>query len=72
MHPADNVAIVANAAGLPEGTACPDGPILVERVPMGHKVTLNDIAQGGEVRRYDVVIGHATHSVQQADLFGVS
>jgi galactarate dehydratase len=59
MHPADNVAIVANDGGLPAGTPVPGGPVLAETVPQGHKVALEDIAKGGEVRRYDVVIGHA-------------
>ena len=60
MHPSDNVAIVATPGGLGEGVRTEDGPVLREAVPEGHKVALEDIAKGGEVRRYDVVIGHAT------------
>ncbi|MEO0990393.1 MAG: galactarate dehydratase [Pseudomonadota bacterium] len=60
MHPADNVAIVATPGGLPAGTEPKGGPVLVDAVPEGHKVALEDIARGSEVRRYDVVIGHAT------------
>ncbi|MEZ5844742.1 MAG: galactarate dehydratase [Hyphomicrobiaceae bacterium] len=59
MHPADNVAIVANDLGLPKGTRLATGQTLSEHVPQGHKVALADIAKGGEVRRYDVVIGYA-------------
>src|SRR5690606_10434255 len=59
MHPRDNVAIVANDGGLPAGTAVPDGPVLREAVPQGHKVALADLAAGEAVRRYDVVIGRA-------------
>ncbi|WP_295551985.1 galactarate dehydratase [uncultured Pseudacidovorax sp.] len=59
MHPADNVAIVANDGGLPAGTVFPDGLVLVDKVPQAHKVALEDIAEGGAVRRYDVVIGYA-------------
>ncbi len=63
MNAADNVAIVANDLGLPAGTQVPGGPLLRERVPAGHKVALFDIPKGGEVRRYDVVIAHATEAL---------
>ncbi|MET3514785.1 galactarate dehydratase [Pseudacidovorax sp. 1753] len=59
MHPADNVAIVANDGGLPAGTVFADGLTLVDKVPQAHKVALEDIPEGGAVRRYDVVIGYA-------------
>jgi galactarate dehydratase len=64
MHERDNVAIVANDGGLPEGTALPGGPTLVEKVPQGHKVALEDIAEGAEVRRYGVVIGRADKTLR--------
>jgi len=63
MHPADNVAIVANDGGLPAGTRIPDGPTLVDRVPQGHKVALVDLAEGAAVRRYDVAIGYALQPI---------
>jgi len=63
MHERDNVAIVANDGGLPPGTALPGGPTLAEKVPQGHKVALADIAEGGEVRRYGVVIGRANKAI---------
>jgi galactarate dehydratase len=59
MHERDNVAIVANDGGLPAGTVFPSGLTLREKVPQAHKVALVDIPAGGEVRRYDVVIGYA-------------
>jgi galactarate dehydratase len=59
MHPADNVAIVVNHGGLAPGAALPDGPVLVQAVPQGHKVALVDMPAGTAVRRYNVVIGHA-------------
>src|SRR5690606_21926604 len=59
MHAGDNVAIVANDGGLPAGIAIPDGPVLREHVPQGHKVALADLAAGEAVRRYDVTIGTA-------------
>jgi galactarate dehydratase len=64
MHDRDNVAIVANDGGLPEGTALPGGPMLVDKVPQGHKVALEDIAEGAEVRRYGVVIGRADKTLR--------
>ncbi len=60
MHPADNVAIVANDGGLPAGAVFDDGLTLREAVPQGHKVALADLPAGTAVRRYDVVIGHVT------------
>ncbi|MBS0505772.1 MAG: galactarate dehydratase [Proteobacteria bacterium] len=59
MHPADNVAIVANDGGLPAGTVLPGGLVLVDKVPQAHKVALQDIPEGGAVRRYNVAIGYA-------------
>ncbi len=64
MHPADNVAIVANDGGLPAGTVLPvglpgAGLTLLEAVPQGHKVALTPIDAGAPVRRYNVVIGTA-------------
>ncbi|QKV52319.1 galactarate dehydratase [Comamonas antarctica] len=63
MHAADNVAIVANDGGLPAGTVFADGLRLVDPVPQGHKVALEDLAQGDAVRRYDVVIGYALQAL---------
>ena len=64
MHARDNVAIVANDGGLPAGTVFPDGLTLWEKVPQAHKVALQDIAEGGEVRRYNVVIGYAVKAIK--------
>ena len=44
MHPADNVAIVANDGGLSAGAVFADGLTLVDKVPQGHKVALRDLA----------------------------
>lgn len=63
MHPADNVAVVANDGGLPAGTMPQDGPRLTEKIPQGHKVALIDIAKGDPVRRYNVLIGYATENI---------
>lgn len=63
MHPADNVAIVANDGGLPAGTSLPDGPVLREHIAQAHKVALADIPAGAAVRRYDVPIGYALQDI---------
>jgi galactarate dehydratase len=63
VHPHDNVAIVANDGGLPAGTAFPDGLVLREQVPQGHKVALVDLAEGEAIVRYDVVIGYAARAI---------
>jgi len=63
MHAADNVAIVANDGGLPAGTVFADGLRLVDQVPQGHKVALEDLAEGDAVRRYNVVIGYALQAL---------
>ena len=63
MHDGDNVAIVANDGGLPAGTALTGGPVLLEKVPQGHKVALEDIAAGTPVLRYGVPIGHALEDI---------
>ncbi len=63
MHPADNVAVVANDGGLPAGTVLPGGLVLREKVPQGHKVALSDIAAGSTVRRYNVPVGYARQPI---------
>jgi len=68
MHANDNVAIVANDGGLPEGTRLPEGVpgaglVLRDKVPQGHKVALADIPEGGVVLRYNVPIGYAAKAI---------
>jgi galactarate dehydratase len=63
MHANDNVVIVANDGGLPAGTALPNGPTLVDKVPQGHKVAWTEIGEGDIVRRYDVPIGFARERI---------
>src|SRR5215470_4077056 len=63
MHPADNVAIVANDGGLPAGTTFPSGLVLRDKVPQGHKVALADIPAGAAVLRYNVPIGYAEKDI---------
>ncbi|HEY5469128.1 MAG TPA: galactarate dehydratase [Bacteroidales bacterium] len=56
---ADNVGIVANLNGLPKGTLLDDGTLLSENVPIGHKIALCDIREGGTIIRYNQIIGYA-------------
>ena len=65
MHDSDNVAIVANDGGLPAGTVFPDGLVLADGVPQGHKVALEDLAEGDPVRRYGVTIGFANAPIRR-------
>ncbi|HVW75087.1 MAG TPA: galactarate dehydratase [Rhizomicrobium sp.] len=67
VAPGDNVAIVVNGLGLPAGTEFPDGLILNQFVPQGHKVALADIADGGDIIRYGEVIGTARGAIKRGD-----
>ena len=59
VHAEDNVAIIVNQGGLPRGTRFDSGLVLLEDVPEAHKVALTDIAEGGPILRYGVVIAYA-------------
>ena len=63
MHERDNVAIVANDGGLPQGTVLPGGLALRDRVPQGHKVALVDLAIDAPVLRYGIPIGYALKDI---------
>jgi galactarate dehydratase len=64
MDSRDNVAIVANDGGLAAGITLPDGTLLRDRVPQGHKVALVDLAAGMAVLRYGIPIGYALADIQ--------
>ena len=61
MHPADNVAIVVR--DIDAGTPVDAGITLTERIPQGHKVLLENLEKGSEIRRYNVVIGHLSEDL---------
>src|SRR5580704_7727414 len=67
VSPADNVAIIVNDLGLPAGTEFPDGLLLNQFVPQGHKVALSDIADGEPVIRYGEIIGTARGDLKRGD-----
>ena len=64
VHDRDNVAIIVNPEGLPEGTAFADGLILTERIPQAHKVALRDFDAGEPIVRYGEIIGLASRDIR--------
>ncbi|MCG7599186.1 galactarate dehydratase [Halomonas sp. McH1-25] len=60
VHDDDNVAIVVERGGLPEGARLLDGTTLATAIPQGHKVALTPLASGEPIVRYGEVIGTAT------------
>jgi len=67
MHAADNVAIVVNDGGLPAGSRLPEGVVLREPVPQGHKFALAPIAAGAAVVRYGVTLGQAVRAIEAGE-----
>lgn len=65
MNPLDNTAVIANTGGLKAGTEFPDGLTLIQRIPQGHKVALEDIQEGEKVLRYGAVIGYAVKLIEK-------
>lgn len=64
VHPRDNVAIVVNDDGLPEGAQFANGLVLTESVPQAHKVTLRNMEKGDPVVRYGQTIGIVNRSLR--------
>ncbi|MFV8906448.1 galactarate dehydratase [Serratia fonticola] len=65
VHRQDNIAIVVNDYGLPKGASFPCGLTLLEHIPQGHKVALQDIPQDGTILRYGEVIGFAARDIRR-------
>lgn len=63
--PIDNVAIVANTAGLQKGSVVLQGIVLEEDIPMGHKLALTRLNAGDAVIRYGQTIGYANRVIGQ-------
>jgi galactarate dehydratase len=59
VHPQDNVKIVVNVEGVPEGEYIDAQLQTREFIPQGHKVSLVDLRAGDPVIRYNEVIGYA-------------
>ncbi len=60
IHPGDNVAVALRPVAA--GTVF-SGVTAGEDIPQGHKMALTTIAEGENVVKYGLVIGHATQSV---------
>ncbi|PTM58021.1 galactarate dehydratase [Desmospora activa DSM 45169] len=65
VHTNDNVGVIVNAGGLPEGTLFPCGLKLKESIPQGHKVALTDLDRGDPIIRYNEVIGYAESPIEK-------
>lgn len=65
--PKDNVGIVCNAFGLLKGTVILNNIVLIEDIPMGHKVALTDIDKDDAVIRYGQIIGYADTNIQRGE-----
>ncbi len=59
----DNVGIVCNANGLKKGEIVLDNLVLLEDVPMGHKVALSNLEPNEKIIRYGEVIGYASAAI---------
>lgn len=62
-HLNDNVGIVANPLGLKKGTVVWENLMLVQDIPMGHKVALKNLPVGEPVIRYGQVIAYAGEDI---------
>ncbi len=59
----DNVGVVANAPGLQEGAIIRNNIRVLQRIPMGHKIALQNIGIGEKIVRYGQTIGYAKDSI---------
>lgn len=60
----DNVGVVANASGLREDAIIRNTIRVLQRIPMGHKIALQNIKVGEKIIRYGQTIGYAKDSIQ--------
>lgn len=65
--PLDNVGIVCNALGVRKGAVVLENIVVVQDIPMGHKVALQDIHEGKEVVRYGQIIGYANTDIHKGE-----
>lgn len=59
----DNVAIAVE--DLPSGTIINEELTAIEEIPQAHKIALADIPKGGEIRRYNTIIGYAKEDIKK-------
>lgn len=65
--PIDNVGIVCDAFGIKKGTLVLEKIVLLQDIPMGHKVALVDIPEGNPIIRYGQTIGFAKTNIAVGD-----
>jgi galactarate dehydratase len=65
VHENDNVAITVNA--ISAGTIVMDGIQAQQEIPQGHKIALDNIAEGEPIIRYGVTLGYALHDINKGD-----
>lgn len=65
MNAEDNTAIIVNTGGLKRGVQFSCGLTLIQRIPQGHKVALEDIQPGEKIIRYGEVIGYAEKLIEK-------
>ncbi|MCH3950379.1 MAG: UxaA family hydrolase [Acidaminococcus sp.] len=63
LNSEDNVAIAIK--DIPSGTEVSEGLVAKDMIPQAHKIALKDIKKGGEIRRYNTVIGYAKEDIQK-------
>lgn len=61
--PLDNVGIICHPQGLKKGIHIGPDIVLLQDIPMGHKVALADIAEGEPIIRYGQEIGFANTNI---------
>jgi galactarate dehydratase len=65
VHPRDNVAVIANAGGVPQGATFACGLTTLEAIPQANKVAFCDLAEGEPIVRYGEVIGYASRAISR-------
>lgn len=65
VHPDDNSAIVVNDGGVEAGSKFDSGVEAIEKIPQGHKISLETIEEGGIIRRYGEIIGYAVKRIEK-------
>ncbi|MBQ9251156.1 MAG: altronate dehydratase [Clostridia bacterium] len=66
IHPTDNVAVALEPLAAGTVLTLPEAAVTVqEEIPAGHKIALQDIAEGENIIKYGFPIGHATKAIPQ-------
>lgn len=65
LHPSDNVVVAIT--DLPTGSEVEPGIVAAVRVPRGHKVAVQPIADGAPIRKFGQIIGFAKGDIQPGE-----